>query len=402
MYISYSGAVRKADDINNDVKVTSLLKYRQILPPLSTVVTEQTISLVSKLDNRRYVGWRIPHFHRRVRSQKLMPHTDWTRVEIQGSASGSYNAVVLSGSVQRHYWSEGLWFSDVNDWLMSEDTLTAVANSLDIANIGPYLIQKAAAKMYGRGYDALTALVELRELPQLFVGTARRLVDCVKVVKRFCKRKKLDWRAVSLSTASDWLQSRYGWRTTLYDIDEISQMIANYNLKQAEVLADCSREQHSSTSTSTYDHPKTRWVLHNTVSDSVMLKLVGSVNALINVPKLQFNPLTTAWEATKLSFVVDWVVGVGDALQAASFLMHQNKYTASYGYRVEINRIVTSSITPNEKLISGGQAQSATVRGVYDRRHPSTVSLIPRYKLKLNAYKVADLVALMRQALRRK
>jgi hypothetical protein len=130
----------------------------------------------------------------------------------------------------------------------------------------------------------------------------------------------------------------------------------------------------------------------------ISLGLRGSVAADIEPPKLTANPFLTYWEVTRLSFVVDWIVNIGQWLSALSFLALQTNYTAAGGIMLTYDKThtITSVAKPNYQLNASSTRQVAS-KVEYVVRSPTSIPSLPQLKLRLDAAKVVDLAALIAQ-----
>jgi hypothetical protein len=256
--------------------------------------------------------------------------------------------------------------------------------------VGPYdleyYVQKAAAAIYSSGWDAATFIAE--------IGQLRKMLSNVG--------KKIDNLSQGRSPGELydlWLEGRYGWRTLMYDIKDLHEVLSRSNERRTRY-----REAKGFTDGGSYndytDGTSNDITVRYSTSVSWTMNLRGTVVADIDIPDFQFNPVTTAWEVTRLSFVVDWLINVGQALEAASFLLKVKAYKACGGVKVDFN------LTGDATKLSHGSNLSATVSGSWNatasfiQRVPMAVSASPRMKLRLDEYKVIDLLALVAQRLR--
>jgi hypothetical protein len=138
------------------------------------------------------------------------------------------------------------------------------------------------------------------------------------------------------------------------------------------------------------------------VSESISWtgSLRGTVVADIEVPKLRINPVATAWEVTKLSFVIDWLFNVGQSIDATTFLFFAKDYRACAGYKFEFElekayTLVGTTGSTNNASNIGYVSGKASVT----KRIPSSVSALPRLKVRMDPWKALDLLTLVAQRL---
>jgi hypothetical protein len=249
-------------------------------------------------------------------------------------------------------------------------------------------VTEAAAKIYSTGYDALTAIAELTEIRAMFMSATKKLwhLDFPK-----------NWKTLR----SAWLEGRYGWRTFFYDLRSLDEAIRNFDETRTR-HSERSGKQHTTSvlSSSTIDH--TTWGYDLVQETTSVISMRGSVVADITVPKFQFNPLQTGWELIPFSFVVDWFVNVGSALAAINFIAFSSNYSASKGYKITICReTTTANVWHNGgtsfDFLDFSFGMNARSEGMIEKRVPCGVPILPSFSVKLNAWKVVDLLALLSQ-----
>lgn len=139
-----------------------------------------------------------------------------------------------------------------------------------------------------------------------------------------------------------------------------------------------------------------------TRTDSYRFSVRANVVTQLEVPRFTFNPLVTAWELIKFSFVIDWFFSVGNAIKALSVIVMSKHYTASYGYEVRCSRETKMTVSSVTSGYTVHASRDATGESVLSARIPTSVSVIPRLQLNLNVSKIVDLLALLAQALIRR
>jgi hypothetical protein len=341
----------------------------------------------------RYVGWGIPNYHRRVRKGELMPHTPWYKYESIGSTTGSYD---ISSNSSKNCDEPSRWYATnsycpYDKWMIIEDDLWPfVPDRKDI------FVQEAASKIYSNnGHDTLTFLAELADVRHMFMDVATKL---------YRMKNLFQWRQIWFpkkwkSVANEWLSARYGWRTMLYDIEDLSKALSH--IGKANKRKRFSERSGTKTSTRNVSEDQVEFAhfyLDRVVQDHVTVSLRGSVTADVWIPEFQFNPFVTAWEVIPLSFVLDWFVSVGKSIAAASFLALETAYSASWGFRVEMTRTFQSYIGEVKDTYCGGDMeQQGTSTASLEVRTPCSVPLTPHYFVRMNPAKILDLIGLIAQ-----
>jgi hypothetical protein len=251
-------------------------------------------------------------------------------------------------------------------------------------------VNEAAAAIYSHGFDALTFLAEATEIPKMFAGGLRKLIrlDLPK-----------NWRSLS----NDWLEARYGWRSLVYDVKNIHELISSFNEKRSRFSESRGTKYTDRVSTVSPIYGSTHYSYQIIDDIEYTVAIRGSVAADISIPKIQFNPIVTAWEIIPLSFVVDWFLSVGRAIEAASFLATQTDFTAAKSYYITAKRHRYSTITGlNSGVISAdGSEHHQYCEAGLKVRTPCSIPLTPHLTFRVNDFKVLDLLALASQRYRR-
>jgi hypothetical protein len=324
-------------------------------------------------------GWDTPNFHARRRKGELLPQTPFEQFSADGASEGTYDLNFGGG---KSIYADGN-YSHYTYWMLTPEILKGYAPS-------PYdmYVQEAAAAIYSEGHDTLSFLYEITDVKDLIFDVCHKLLNPKLIIPR-------NWRKLS----NEWLGYRYGWRPVIYDIKSI------YNACQK---LNTGKQRYNKTRSHSWDSFNTdEWTTeagdyfeHHNVQDKISVSVRGSVVADIEVPQFQFNPIQTVWEEIPFSFVVDWFLSVGKSIAAASFLTLQAGFSASCGYRVDIERDYAYSITPKDGT-SGDRTQSAHCKAFYEVRTPCKVPLTPHLTFHLNSLKVLDLLGMVVQKLRR-
>jgi hypothetical protein len=351
--------------------------------------------LTSK-DEKGFIGFDHPNYHARVKKGELMAHTPFDTISWKGSSTGAIDLYFYSGA-DIHWWTLGNRSSN-KTWIPSEE---------EVAEYAPFpydmYVQDAAAAIYSEGHDTLTFLAELASVRRMFLGVAKGLLKCTdpRVIKEWVYPMNLKfWK----SKASAWLEGRYGWRTLVYDIDSLNKAIVNVMTKNEP-----KRYAKRKGDTYSFSVPKVTYgdfspiaQYQYTTTDKVTVGILGSVTADVHIPQFQVNPLMTGWELIPYSFVLDWFFSVGKALAAFSFLTLQYNYTSSKGFRVDVERTFDQRLVNYQSAYRSGYfMQQASCKAVRKYRTPCQVPLTPHFKLRLNQFKILDLLGMVVQKFRR-
>lgn len=336
-------------------------------------------------------GHPTPGFHKRKRAGELLPFTSFEQYELKGSVLASIYDVATSNyptSGSKDVW-EAQRYSEQGNLDITEQYMRDIVSAYESA--GQTSLQAAAANLYQEGrWDALTFLTELPAVIDMFQSLGRKLLALIRK-----KPPGMPWNL--------WLEGRYGWRTLLFDFKSFSEMIQDIDGDRAR------RRVRSGMQFSTTESTDTAFsnVAFNCVhrdTRSIYVSVRGTIVSDISLPDLQLNPLITAWEVVRFSFVIDWFLGVGRSLAAISFLMASQRYAAGIGFYVLVHkdyqRFADATAKSGYKIQSLSLATTSTASWTY--RTPGTVPIQPFIGLKLDASKILDLLALLTQALFRR
>lgn len=284
---------------------------------------------------------------------------------------------------------------DVNAQLVSTASLL---NDMDFH----YLVNKAAADIMSGGWDVLTFLVELKKTREMFISLVTKFKALNQRLELYMKGKEalsvVDW----VNLANLWLEGRYGWRTLIYDLEDLDKAVKSLtNGKHYD-------RQRKTREISTITSPTTVTTVVNgiiqtttTKSETISLSGNGKVIGDLEVAALQWNAAATAWELFRFSFVIDWLIGVGNALQVNTFLATARDYSASYGGQVLWTRNIVQAHGPIDDDATYSYTASGLTNLTYETEYrvrvPTTLDRLPQVELKISALKIVDLVALLIQ-----
>jgi len=318
---------------------------------------------------------------------RLLAMTPWVKFEEEFQAS-NHKLDCSSGTVSPYY---RYWIKDTPElWLWWNHTpkppwckdRTYFDNLVPNQDYG-YYVQAAAARIYSSGWDALTFGAELSKTVAMFRGMLSRWMA---LVVRSLKGDPSGFARL-------WLEARYGWRTLFYDMQDIDKAIKNLNEGRKRFRETAGKWADPVVETTTYTNTAAWGTLTASVTSTMKIGTRGTVVADINPPQLMFNPLTTSWELMTFSFVIDWVINVGQFLESLSFLALQREYVAAGGVSITYDAVQTSSYSPSSGF-GGTWKLNSHYSASYVKRIPHSVSPIPMTKLRLDEYKVLDVVSI--------
>jgi len=336
-----------------------------------------TLELIESYDYRRMWGVDLPDYYSRLKRGDLLPLTDWLKYTARGETSMSYSLDYQDSA----YTQTCNWTPIPGSYLPTTSELHRVANLYDTS---PY-VQQAASDIYSSGWDGLTFAAEFTQVIAMFKNIVQRMI-------RLLARGELD---------KIWLEARYGWRTLLYDMNDLADLVNNVEKR--------TRFKESSGSTFNYTESKSEvsalggaCTYTVNVTDTYVIGLRGTVVADIEPPSIVINPIVTAWELTTLSFVIDWVINVGNALGALSFRAISGNYVAAGGHSVELTRVVSIDDVTWSTGWTGSCDGYGTFVATWVSRTPASIPYLPQLLVNLNLAKVFDLLAILRQLIQRR
>lgn len=334
----------------------------------------------------------ISGFHRLKRLKVMLPATLFNQVEWNLRREGSYTyGGPLRGSVNTTSYPgpppEGIIWGHFG-WLPDESDIASVIQGVDV----DALLQRAVSA-FSAEFDALTWLAELREVPGMLLGLLNRVATLLSKFQNPIRVKD-----IGRGITSDYLETRYGWLPVKSDLENIRNVIESYNKQESEFIRHRSRYGFSDTFLKTWKSGTisvggASWKQESVRTTQVGVSGLGSATSRIRPIKIQCDPISTAWELIPYSFVIDWVLGVGQALAALrNRIIHYDMVTHT-GLYVNIACRTTSYSTD----VTAGSA-SFNYQALYTEyrtiRSPKPVTFYPQIKLSLSWLNCLDALAL--------
>lgn len=367
----------KDENLDIDSKVTLLMTVNGGPP-----VVEGTYAGTQMLNNRYLLGYNIPEFHSRVRRGELLPKTPYQQFHLFGTSSGVYDVWHQTTKLQHTYPAENKYFYVGDEWKVSEEELQEY-----IPVVRPELCQRAAANIATAGHDTLTFIAELKPTIQMFKNLVTRILS-----RDIPRNKRM--------VGSDWMEGRYGYRTLIYDLQDLNESIKKLSKARKDRVSKNSKFLDSNSSEEAWITNHVIGTRHHTRSTNVEICEIGSVTADIFVPAFFANPILTAWELVPYSFVIDWLINVGQAIGALTFLTMSRSFSASWGYKISIHRQYQRKVASWNASYWGQNYESCSCNAVLTYRYPVTISRQPQINLRLDTSKVVDLLVMLSQRLR--
>lgn len=283
---------------------------------------------------------------------------------------------------QGHYssWSYGTpksttYFVDgipTGEW--SAGAVTAPVASLAQRNaVQAKAMAKALSDLKNQKVNLAQALAERRRTADLIASNIARMIAAFQALKRRDleealrhlgagaptrrRRRRINaiWRSGRQSSerefqnaSSVWLEIQYGWRPLLVDIYESAKLIQKAQDQSPRKAKQSSTAQFNSREV-LKPSPAPLDKVYRIVNENIMIR--GTVTlwySTPNVPRtlsqLGFtNPAYLAWELTPFSFVVDWFIPIGNALNSLDATLGLSFEKGCYSEKIVTSRRTTGT-----------------------------------------------------------
>jgi hypothetical protein len=325
-------------------------------------------------------GNNTPGFHRRKKRGELLPLKSYFSFKTVGD--------VHSGEYEWRDLSSGAGYGFIGGASLEEDWIITSQEAEEIAtNYLVDLSHQVAAALYNKNtMDALTFVLELNKTLDLLKAPVERAIKLMKDPK--------GWRG---SGPSSWLEYRYGWRILYYDVlsfIKASNRIGDLRTRFSERVGfDQEVTLAPVVHTQSAGPPGT---FQRTIQTSISLSNRGFAIADLNcLNPFQINPAVSGWEVMRWSFILDWIIAIGDYIQAMSLLVTANSAHFANSVKCTITREMARSSAPNSgySLIRSGFATSVAEVKL---RVPTSPPKYPLPSLSLDGQKIFDLIAILR------
>lgn len=366
------------------------------------------LSLPSDVEVDIYHGRDLPDFHKRKNQGELLPFTNYLKCT---------QSLIARGRFDMTSWTTGGWtYSNKRFTQGPKQDVFMTFNGLDgrpfytggiltqmhklITDRGIDLyhpVQIVAAKVYNRGFDALTWAAELHKTAKMIKSALTSFAHLVEDYSNWLDHYFYQSSAKRLTdtTFSSWLQGRYGWRILSYEIKDINNAIARLSEREKTRSKGIEEQNYEWSVDNTRLSSAATWDATWSDISVCNLSLRGNIVTDFVPSNVTLNPLLTAWELVPWSFVFDWLFNVGRSISALSLVALSGQYTSSYAYKLNVTRTGRLTLVPKLGAVYDAfQEVDQSIELLI--RKPVTVPILPFYDNQVDNDKLKqlDLLAL--------
>lgn len=373
---------------NNDTLIENR-SYDQDINPTGSISYSGPDSRIEKVDRLETFGQCTIGYYKLKREGKLLPFTNFSQYMVKGSQTGTHETFKVRPGADVRQGNVPIWIrtgEGLDFWVPSKVYLSSFAPDCS------YELQKAAAKVYADGsHDTLTFLAE-------FSKTRKILMDTLGTIYKYLLRPKRP----HLTAPGAWLLGRYAWRPLVSDLESLRDAINRLSDKErsrmkAHAETRYTEKVEESFAVDTY----AAYTTDSRVID-INISARGSVIADFTPPVFSFNVARTAWEFVPFSFVIDWVLNIGQWIAASSFMLMNTERCSGAGYKIDGVCTTDWQVTSWKPTYSGTLQMSSDCQFDLTGRYPKAIPHVPLYRFRVDELKYLDLAALIWQAFHRK
>lgn len=339
-----------------------------------------------------YLGTNTPHYFSELAKKAVLPLNAYVRWDFrEDRPHGFYGGRYNNGTTIYDYSVNSV--RSVDGALSSLTAISQVVAEMSKPINTEALLQAAFADLLPQ-LDALTLLAEAHKTVEMVVKARRNFKDLLLEALRGGKHTV---KAASRA----WLEWRYGWQNLERDIADAYDYFS-YPIRDKIVEG---RAGTSVSSIETSNNPYTGYYVSHDYETTLERDLSVRANVVAawrgKTTNAITNPFITGWELIPFSWVADWFVSVGDALNYWVVLLNieQGRHFQSLGYK--FTELGTSTVT-NVSAGTGTYATNpnawggAKSRTEYRLRVPTSLpSLVPQVRVHLTSKRILDAAALL-------
>lgn len=287
---------------------------------------------------------------------------DWRRKTGTCRATGSPVCVFDGGAEQvRATWTQNDDFHSLSESdIVHTRVLQEWADLQGQVSDAISTTQQAAFAEALSTYDILTQIAESKETLGYLTS---KVSEAAESLRKFAHADESTHKRARTLTAkqmlgsadklfrkfgSRWMEYRYAIMPLIYSVQDVLELVANreavYKSGRSQVTIDIDFPSDVSSNFQTYER------VFGDVKIRSLTKVGYDSGALQRMfSQVKFNPFTTAWELVPMSFVVDWFLNVGDAINSATAIDFSSQRrgctSVKYSYVDEIRLLDTRDLT---------------------------------------------------------
>lgn len=313
---------------------------------------------------------------------------------------------------------------DSEGWLLARGYDYVGLNSTDIEHLISLAVTKAWASVEDCDVGVLETIAEFRMTVTSLSLLLKRMANILRLLKDKKLLHLLRTEFTAKELADRYMELRYVIRPLIYDIAGFYRKLSDDRLKsgQRQTFRGWKSETVRNSDQLDY-HPTNVWnggldSYHISILRSSITTVDVRAGVLCHVKSSSFldrwgfdNVFETMWELTKFSFIVDWILNVGQCIAAHTPEVGLRALASWYVVNVDTYRFVTvldatrtwSSIDGFYSLVSCGYSlsnvkMSSTTKHRYRIPNPR-LDVLPTFNIKLDVFKLADLLIMIKQLL---
>jgi len=374
--------------------------YWQAYDPGGNFLFTATTSDAAFTDFKQITDNVTPNFYKRLHSGEFLPVNTMALTETKLT---SFRPLVASMIKHVTPPSGVNSYSGTHTVILADSALSVPAPD---AAMYDNVVIKALASAKTADWDVLTFVGEFHDTVSLLKTTMERLFSFSyklagiakrREIKR-SRRRKLPYslRQAIRNFNQLWLEGRYGWRPLVYDIQSILKALREKSnnpmaRKSATIVQDISAARSAE-----FHNTDVKYICTTTRTGTCTYHAVVFYKDMMG--HIGANPVITAYELTRFSFVVDWFIDINSWLHA---ILPREGYT-ELGVSVSAKQDYSDILEETVEEVPGGVyavSMSQSYRAIqhhrtYDRQAYTTIPL-PHINVNLDPLKVLDLITLL-------
>lgn len=353
--------------------------------------------------NRVVRGLKTPNFHRRKNSGELLRATTFSKFD---------SVSQIRDTVGSNTYTLGYGYTKSGPW-MPKGVLGSVPT-----NLMPPLLTEEQMDLFGPSQDDLdgvvlnaAAMFEGDFMAMVFYAERKKAVDLVvNLIPRLQEALLRTSRYGGAKAAGWWLEAKFGWTPLYHDVKALWDLLnrpkrpmretrtanrayfpSSVNLLRSQTIPYSLTPSYGLSGYSGYEIAQEDTIVVSNVRGWVAMDHKVAPSRVTN------NPFTSAWELLPYSWVVDYVLGVGDFLAAQSAVLGASAVTSSASYAVTVERTTRwTPVGPYLPNCTNGITHEVWSSATKVLRIPAGISNKPVYRT-WSLDQLRNLLALLRQ-----